>query len=256
MLKKILMGTAVLAASSFATYNYFPVPQAMSGEASLLADFSIQDKWKGLDLAVKGRFVPVQNLELFLKFPFAVVTRWDGNDVDKEGTKNLTFGGRYQVIPTVAVFLDITFPTGKDKINDDGFNFYFGGQFSQKLGTVDLGTEVGLSITTEGDDKYKPPMELKLGAELDFAISQAITPYVGLDLNILLNNPKSHGHQLGETSGDVGVFPYLGATFQMNQTLSLDVNATLGFGKDYLAYTCEGNDKTSITLEAAIIANF
>ena len=256
MLKKIIMGAALLASTSFATYSTFPVPAAQSGEARLNADFSMQDKWKGLDLAVKGRFVPVQNLELFLNLPFAVVTRWDGNDVDQERMKNMTFGARYQIIPNVAGVLDVTVPTGKKAYDDDGVTFYFGGQYSQDFGAVGLGTELGLAITTEGDDKVKPPMELSLNAELDPNVSPVISPYFGATLKVLLNDPKLDGHKAGDTSGDIGVFPYLGATFKINEMLSFDANATFGLGKDYLRYTCGGNDKVSITLEAGIIAKF
>lgn len=125
MLKKIIWGAALLASTSFATYSNFPVPAVHSGEARLVADFVTQDKWKELDLAVKGRFVPVQNLELFLNLPFAVVTRWDGEDVDQERMMNLTFGARYQLIPTVAGFLDVTFPTGKKSSRRRQYRFLF-----------------------------------------------------------------------------------------------------------------------------------
>ncbi len=256
MLKKILLGAAILATSSSATYSYFPVPKANSGEAKIIADFSMQDKWKGLDLTAKGQFVPVQNLELFLNLPFAVVTRWDGNDVDQERMKNMTFGGRYQITPIFAAFLDVDFPTGKKQYDGDGFVFYFGGQYSQDFGSIALGTELGLSITTEGGDKIKPPMELRLAAELDPKVSETVSPYFGLSLKILLNDPKNNGHKADNTSGDIGIFPYAGATLKLNQTLSVDFNASLGLGKDYLRYTCGGNDKTSITLEAALVTSF
>jgi len=254
MMKKILMGAAILASSSFATYSQFPVPQVNSGEARIISDFIIHDKWKGLDLTAKGRFVPVQNLEVFLSLPFRVVSRYDGESDKNTGMENLTFGGRYQIIPTVAAFLDVTFPTGKDKISDDGFGFYFGGQYSQDFGSVSIGTEAGLSITTEGDDDKKPPMGLTLIAELDPKVSQVVSPYVGVTLNILLTDEKLKGHKHVETSGDVGVSPYVGANFRVNPLLSFDACVTFGLGDDdYLIYT-SGNDKMTVTLTAA--ANF
>lgn len=256
MLKKILMGAAILATSSFATYSQFPVPEAHKGEAKIVGEFSMQDKWKGLDISVKGRFVPAQNLELWLNLPFAVVTRWDGKDTDDERLKNMTFGGRYQIIPTVAAFLDVTFPTGRKYKDGDDFSFYFGGQYSQDFGAIALGTELGLSLSTEGDDKYRSPMEMTLIAELDPNVSPVVSPYVGLSLKILLSDPKVDGHKSGDTSGDVGIFPYAGANIKLSPMLSLDFNVTIGLGKDYLRYTCEGNDKTSITLGAALVANF
>ena len=46
MLKKILLGTAILVTTSFATYNFFPVPQAHSGEVQIVSDFTIKTRGK------------------------------------------------------------------------------------------------------------------------------------------------------------------------------------------------------------------
>ena len=258
MLKKIILGAALLASTSFATFSNFPVPAAMSGDAKLVADFIIHDKWKGLDLSAKARFVPVQNLELYLSLPFRPMSRYDGKSDKKTGMKNLTFGARYQIIPTVAAFLDVTFPTGKDKIifPDDGFGFYFGGQYSQDFGAVALGTEAGLSMSTQGDDKVKGPMTLSLNAELDPNVSPVISPYFGVTMNIFLSDEKFDGHKSAEASSDIGVDPYVGANIKINQMFSFDLCATLGLGDEhYLIYT-SGNTKKTLTLEASFNATF
>ncbi|SMG23031.1 hypothetical protein [Fibrobacter sp. UWB13] len=256
MLKKVIVGTALLASASFATFSNFPVPAAMSGDAKIVADFIVHDKWKGLDLSAKARFVPVQNLELYLKLPFRPISRYDGENDHKTGMENLTTGVRYQVAPMFAAFLDVTFPTGKDKISDDGFNFYFGGQFSKDFGAVGLGTEAGLSITTEGDDRKKGPMSLILNAELDPNVSQVVSPYFGITFDILLNDEKTRGKKSAETSGDVGVAPYVGANFKVNQLLSFDACVTFGLGDDdYLIYT-SGNKKMTVTWEGSVNFSF
>ena len=255
MLKKIIMGAALLASTSFATYSQFPVPDAMKGDAKLVADFDMQDKEKDLQLSLKGRFVPVQNLELSLSLPYKVFTKWDGHDTNGDGMKNLTFGARYQIIPTIAAFLDMTFPTGKDEINDDGLGFYLGGQYSQNFGSLGLGTEVGLGFNTEGDDKTKGPMQLTLIAELDPSVSPIISPYVGASVKIALGDPKYDGKKSGDTSGDVGFFPYVGANFKITDMFSADLCATFGFGEDYLLdfYL---NKKTPISLTASFNVTF
>jgi len=256
MLKKIIIGAALLASSSFATFSNFPVPDAMKGDAKIVADFIVHDKWKGLDLSAKARFVPVQNLELYLKLPFRPISRYDGKNDKKTGMENLTTGLRYQVAPMFAAFLDVTFPTGKDKISDDGFNYYFGGQFSKDFGAVALGTEAGLSITTEGDNHIKPPMSLVLNAELDPNVSQVISPYVGITFDILLSDEKTRGHKSAETSGDFGIAPYIGANFKVNQLLSFDACVTFGLGDDdYLIYN-SGNTKMTVTWEASVNFSF
>ena len=255
MLKQILLGAAMLATSSFATFSQFPVPQANSGEARLVHDFTMQDEGKSWDLALRGRFVPVQNLELWINLPFTLKTSWDGKDTDGDGMQNLTFGARYQIMPNFAAFVDLTFPTGKDKISDDGFGFYLGGQYSQNFGSVDFGSEIGLGFNTEGDDKRKGPMQLILIAEVDPQVSQTIAPYVGLSMKIALGDPKFDGKKAGDTSGDIGIFPYVGATFAINNILSFDTNVSLGFGKDYLT-DFYGNKKMPITIEATLVASF
>ncbi len=250
MLKKILLGAAMLATSSFATYSQFPVPQANSGEVKVYTDFTMQDKRKAWDLGLKGRFVPVQNLEIWLQLPFTLMTRWGGEDTKGDGMKNLTFGGRYQITQNVAAFLDMTFPTGKKRINDDGLTFNLGAQYSQNFGTIDLGSELGFIFHTEGSDKFKAAPELHLNVEVDPIVSQTISPYIGLDLYIVVGDPKFDGHKSGDTSGNVGVFPYLGANFKITEIFSADLCAIFGFGKDYVG------DKTPITLEASFNASF
>ena len=251
MLKKILLGAAMLATSSFATFSQFPVPDANKGDVKLVSDFTMQDKAKAWELTLKGRFVPVQNLELWLGLPYMLMTSWDGHDTNGDGMKNLTFGGRYQITPNVAGFLDLTFPTGKKEINDDGFGFNVGAQFSKNFGSVDFGSELGLMFNTEGDDKYKSPMQLHLNAEVDPIVSQTISPYIGLDLYIVVSDPKVDGHKAGDTSGNVGVYPYLGANFKITDMFSADLCAIFGFGsKEYVG------DKTPITLEASFNASF
>jgi hypothetical protein len=251
MLKKILLGAAMLATSSFATFSAFPVPDAHKGDVKLVSDFTIQDKAKSWELSLKGRFVPVQNLELWLGLPYMLMTSWDGHDSNGDGMKNLTFGGRYQITPNVAGFLDLTFPTGKKAINDDGLGFNVGAQFSKNFGSIDFGSELGLMFNTEGDDKYKSPMQLHINAEVDPIVSQTVSPYIGADFYIALGDPKFDGHKSGNTSGDIGIFPYLGANFKFTEMFSADLCAIFGFGSKSYA-----GDKTPITLEASFNATF
>ena len=56
-------------------------------------------------------------------------------------------------------------------------------------------------------------------------------------MNIILTNPQANGHKDGETSGDVGISPYVGANIKINQMFSFDVSASFTLGDDYLAAT-------------------
>ena len=99
-------------------------------------------------------------------------------------------------------------------------------------------------------------MVLSLNAELDPNVSPVVTPYFGATMNIILTNPQANGHKDGETSGDVGISPYVGANIKINQMFSFDVSASFTLGDDYLAATCDDNTKTPITLSASFNASF
>lgn len=240
MIKKIALAAALAATASFATWDKFPVLEAGKGQAKVGLGYDMQGDYSDLGMYVGARYSVIQGLELGLKVPFRFYSDVDGDDLEADGLGNIPLMVRYQFMPAMNAFVDVTLPVGDDSYNDDGFGFHFGVQYSQKFGMIDLGTEAGLALETEGDDKTSGPWELNIGAEADFAIGGPVTPYVGLDMNMHLGETTVDGEDEvmgidvnGEESGTIGLWLTLGVGYQVNQMISLDASFGLGFGEDY-----------------------
>ena len=260
MFKKIALATALVATASFATWDKFPVLENHKGQAQVGDYYTMQDKFSRDGLYVGARYTVITNLELGLKFSYVLFSDWDGNDLKQDGIDNLPLMVRYQFMPAMNAFLDVTLPIGNEDLvgKDKPFVFHFGAQYSQKMGMVNLGAELGLQLETEGDDKTTPPWTLNIGAEGDFAINQMFTPYVGIDLYMLMGKFTYDGESEGDSfTGDLLFHPYLGINIAFNQMISLDISAAFLFGNsDAMRIKCGGNKETSTTLDAHVNINF
>ena len=259
MLKKIILAAAVAATASFATWDYFPVIESHKGEAKVQFDDVMQDKLQMFYLTTGVRFSPAQNFEFGLELPYMLFHLWDGSmENHANGAGNLEAMFRYQFLPNMNAFLDITVPTASIEIAypDYPFAFHFGTQFSNNFGLVNLGSELGLKIETQGEDEETPPWVLNLGVEADFAISQVFTPYLGIDLEMLLGK-FTHEHYGSSKSytGKLGIAPYAGFNVAFNEIVSLDVHGQILLGKDYLELTTY-SDKAAITVGTGVNVKF
>lgn len=252
MIKKIALAAALAATASFATWDKFPVLEANKGQAKVGVDYMMQDKVSGLDAKVGARYSVIQNLELGLSLPYRIFTDWDGED-GADGLENLTFMARYQFMPIMNAFLDVEFPIGEEELVDDGFGFHFGVQYSQGFGMVTLGSEAGLTITTEGDDEVSGPWDLNVGVEGDFNVNEMFTPYVGIDVDMWLGETTHDGDEVPDNfdeSGTLGLMPYVGVGIAINPMFSVDLCASFGLGDDYY-----GKDLLTI-ISASLFINF
>lgn len=254
MFKKIALATALVATASFATWDKFPVLEQGKGQAKAGVTYSKAGDWSGLDLNLGARYTVVPNLEIGVAVPYTVFTKYDGND-GADGIKNIPLMFRYQFMPILNGFMDIDLPIGEEELmwhSQDGLGLHFGVQYSQNFGMVNLGSELGLAVqVTDGDDKTNPPWDLNLGVEGDFAVNEMITPYVGLDLNVLLGKASYDGHDADESNtGDMGIAPYLGVGIAFNPMFTLDLCAWFGIGDDYY-----GED-TNMSFSGTLFINF
>lgn len=258
MFKKIALAAALVATASFATWDKFPVLEQGKGQAAVGINDLMQDKWNQLGLSAKARYTIIPNLEVGFEIPFVIFTHWDGEDAEADGLADIPLMVRYQFMPTMNAFLDISLPTcNEDLCGEDGpVGFHFGAQYSQNFGMVNFGSELGLAIETKGDDKTTPPWELNAGAEADIAVNPMLTPYVGLDLAMLLGKYTYDGENGGDShTGDLGIGPYLGLGIAFNPMITLDLCAQFIFGKDYLKVTTQ-SDEMVTTLGATLFINF
>lgn len=252
MFKKIVLAAALAATASFATWDYFPVQEAGKGQVELANTSTMHGKATTLTETLRARFTIVQNFEAGLALPVLVNAWYDGkSDDDAGGLMPIELMLRYQFMPIMNAFLDVDFPTcGKHACyDDDAFVFHFGAQFSQKFGMVDFGSELGLKLETKGKDKTTPPWTLNLGLEADFAVSETITPYVGLDLFMKLGKYTYDGKNGGEShTGEMGVSPYIGLVANITPMFYLGGDIRLGFGENFY-----GDDTLiAITIKAGL----
>ena len=250
MLKKIALATALLATASFATWDKFPVLEANKGQAEVGAKYMTAGDVTQLGMFAQARYTVIPNLELGAAVPFVLFSDNDGKD-GPDGLENIPVMIRYQFMPTMNAFVDRIIPLGDEELADDGFGVHFGVQYSQPFGSVVLGTEAGLELHTQGDDKWSAPYDLNLGAEARIPLGM-VTPYVGLDLDMWLGETTYDGDEApgSDQSGTIGLAPYVGANIGITEMIYADVQARFGLIEDYY-----GPD-TPITLTAKFGVNF
>ena len=235
MFKKIALASALAASAAFATWDFYPVLEAGKGSAEAGLYYDWYHDWSQAGLKVGARYSIIQNLEVSLQgwgFQFWSETDCNGCENGGDGLRDLTIGGRYQIDPMVALFLDLNLPIGGDEIA-----LYMGGQFSmqvQEAPGLKFGTEAGLFWGFEHDNNERG-LEIHLAGEVGYTIPDAgITPFVGLQLKYRMTestweevdkNGKKHEKGAND-DGDKQVILWLGADFFIipNQ---LDIKAKL-----------------------------
>ena len=284
MFRQILVGLTIFASFCFASYSLYPVPAANSGEIKIAPSFLMVDgvadsKHKQYGIALKTRIVPAANLEFFFSVPFVVASSsyddclesfapYDDGLSDPSfycmekgfytGAQNLSAGVRFQALPNVALFVDMTAPTGKESISSQVFEFFLGGQYSAKFGPLELGTELGLVYLTENDEKNwaekQGPMQIAVAFELNYSVIPIVLPYIGGMVNVVLTNPEFRSGAVGpETQGLVGFFPYLGADFIISDLFSVDLKTIFSIGDDYTELF---GGKGRLVIELSFIAHW
>ena len=203
MFKKIIAATALLACASFATWDYFPVPSSGIGSAEAGLYYDWDDEWSQAGLAAGARFMFIPNLELSIQgfgLQFWGETDCNGCANGGGGIRDVTIGGRFQISPVAAAFLDVHLPIGRTKSDgayttppgNDELAIYLGAQFSMAIKEapgLSFGTEAGLDWGFEhdayGHKDYERGLELHMAGELDYTIDKSgVTPYVGLKFKL------------------------------------------------------------------------
>lgn len=206
--KAVVCAVAVLGlsvSSSFAGYNYFSVIESGKGEAT----FGLYNGDPGL----KIRYGLMNNLELYSSYgsagfellPGTLPDLPAGMEANIGEQTNYVLGVRYQIIPMLSAFLDVGVPTVAEKgyrflgfVPGVNFTVDFAEKFS--VGTV---AQLGIVMADEGalgekstlaalaaakgvpDAKNTPAMNLKIGAEIDYAVTENITLWLGVDYEMI-----------------------------------------------------------------------
>ena len=256
MIRKIILASALVVSSSFATWDLFPVLDNHKGQAKVAAALTtyeyVHQDYGIFGTAASARYTVIPKLELALDVPYRIMTQYNGNDMNMDGLGNIGFSTRYQFMSTMNAFVDMFIPVGDDSYNEGGaWAFNLGVQYSMEFSQIlNFGSELGFNFETKGDDR-EAPLSVFGAAELDFRLSPQFTPYIGTNLAVGLGAYKHHSYLASHGGGDVYIEPYIGGTYDINHYVSLDASAS--FGK-WVNVTDSPNVTTTASL--AILVNF
>ncbi|ACX75701.1 hypothetical protein FSU_2644 [Fibrobacter succinogenes subsp. succinogenes S85] len=229
MLKKAFLAATLCATASFATWDKFPVLEDHKGEIVVGTEFVKQGEPMKLVPYIGSRYTVMPNLELGVILPYYV----NLNINNENGLANPVFMARYQFMPMLNAFLDVQVPISNDPYNNSEWSFCFGAQYSQNLGVVDFGAELGLTVNTRGDDKISPPLRLNLGVETDFNLGIPLTPFIGADMFVWIGKFTYEGENVGKShTGDLAVRPYAGLKYAITPNVSVQASALTLLGKE------------------------
>jgi hypothetical protein len=179
-MKKVLAAALLCSVYAFAAWDKFPVIEDGKGEVKL----GFEQSRQGDDIepfnfnGFKIRYSPLAGLELTSQ-----------NDADV--FHNYVLGARYQIIPVLSAGVDIGFPLGMDAV----WSFKPNVQFSMPLtSSLTLGSNFDLAIYTESKDhKYGRGLDFTGGIELDLALSEKSTVWLGFDAETGVTRSKVDG---------------------------------------------------------------
>lgn len=248
MLKKIVLAAALCATASFAFWDMFPVLENHKGEAEVGVTFEKAGDDKALVPHVGTRYTILQNLELAAFLPYYVIL----DDAYDNGVMNPILMARYQFLPIMNAYLDVRFPINGDVHLPDNWKFAFGLQYSQKISIVNLGSFLGASVSTSGENSISPPVILEFGAEADLDFSYPVIPFVGADVSMEIGKYTKDGKNLGGShTGHLMAAPFAGLLFQISPTFSVKTRASTLLGKkDHVG------EHTRILLSATVDKSF
>lgn len=237
MLKKIALAAAVAASSSFATYTFFPVGQANSGQVEAGVQYGWTDNTSDMNITLAGEYVIMQNLELSLTgLGYQLWNEWDECDddcPDSDGIKAMTIGARYQFMPILIAALDVNIPlNSEDAVGPyDPFGLYAAIQYTQEfMPGLAFGSEAGISYKFE-DNNITEGLGLKIQAELDYTIASiGLTPWIGAAFDIRLSDVEVGPVEYG--SGDSAFTLWLGAGYNINSMFAVKANFIMKFADE------------------------
>lgn len=240
MLKKLLAASLICASASFATWDYYPVPEANHGDVKVGWYYDWDGDWSQMGLTVGARYVLIQNLELALMgwgYQFWNETDCSGCAEGGDGLRDLTLGVRYQLAPEFNVFLDFNLPIGGDEVTSDEIAFYVGGQFSRGF-TPDLnfGVEAAIDWGLEHDD-YERGLDIVLGAEVGYSLANVaklpLTPYLGLEFKYRLTDSEWDEYDQDD-SGENQINIWLGLEYALVDNMALAFELWVRSGSQYI----------------------
>lgn len=245
MLKKIALVAAIAATASFATYNFFPVGKAHTGQVEVGAQYGWTDETSDLNALLGGEFVVIDKLELSL-FNIGYQIWNDPDDCDEkghpdcpdnDGIKAMTFGARYWFMPILGAALDVNIPLNSEDVvgEYDPFGLYAAIQYSQEfIPGLALGAEAGVSYKFE-DEKTTEGLGFTIKAELDYTIAAiGLTPWFGAEFDMRISDVEVEEGPITieDGSGDNAFTIWFGAGYAINPMFTVKANFIAKFADE------------------------
>lgn len=253
MLKKIALAAAVAASSSFATYTFFPVGQANSGQVEAGVRYGWTDNTSDMNITLGAEYVIMQNLELSLTdLGYQLWDECDDDCPDSDGIKAMTIGARYQFMPILIAALDVNIPlNSEDAVGPyDPFGLYAAIQYTQEfMPGLAFGSEAGISYKFE-DNNRTEGLGLKIQAELDYTIASiGLTPWIGASFDVRLSDVEEGPAEYG--SGDSAFRLWIGAGYPINDMFAVKGNFIMKFADE-----AESMGGDWMGVDAKVVINF
>lgn len=264
MLKKIALVAAMAASASFATYSFFPVPEANKGEVEIGAQYGWTDNTSDMQIIAGAEYSVIQNLAISLTG--LGYQLWNDPDdcgednhpdcPDNDGIKAMTLGARYQFMPILIAALDVNLPLTSDDVigptKYDPFGLYGAIQFTKEfVPNLWFGSEAGVSYKFE-DEHMTEGLGLTLQAELDYTIASiGLTPWIGAAMEMRISDVEEDlpGAKIEYGSGDKAILVWLGAGYEINPMFTVKANFIMKFADEKESM---GGDWTGVNAKLAI----
>ena len=231
MFKKIILASALAAVSSFAAWDLFPVLDYRQGQTRFTSNYTTfsdeGERYHSLNLYFGSRYAVFPDFELALVVPYRVFSYYGGNKLGTDGTGKINLLTRYQFIPTMNVFADISFPD-ESSCYEDPWYFNFGLQFTRKVNRwFDFGSQLSAETRTKGEEDGVPLITFA-ALELDFTVMENFAPYIKTSGALHLGEFSDHGYQFSHGGGDLYLTSDVGVKYDFDETFSMDASARIG----------------------------
>ena len=207
MFKKIIAACALVASTSFAAWDVFPILPGGQGQVKAAVGYTDQDPLTTLESVLGARFSLTDWLELSLQFDYLMFTHVNGDDVELDGPALLNPGIRFQLSPAFSIYGDMFVSLDDELTGSDYLTYDFGVQHTSVFGFLAWGSDLGLQMNTGND-----LVVFKLADEMDLLLG-AFAPLVGFDFYFAteFSDETANGYEF-----------YFGAKFSTSQTLMLE----------------------------------
>ena len=225
MIKKLIIGFALLATLSHASWDNLPIQKEGSIQIAGQISYMTMDPVSGPMLAAGARFSPFSWLELSAIVPFGIFsTDSTHKEIDESnlfGIMNSQFGLKFQLSTGFSLYVDGYLP-GTNYLKQGNFAVDLGMQHSNIFTSVIWSKYIGIMLGDEWINEY-----LHFGTEIDI-LFKSFTIYTALE--IIKGKEALYNSSTEVTSTNFGVIFDIGAKIELSDNVTLDASIEITGG--------------------------